>query len=150
MAIGVEPSHLSRAMGPGGQPFNVEGCLKLAQITNTHPSTVLRAAGKGRIAALIEQLYGPARDLSAIEQQLLRDYAATQDTQLQSTVLTLLEYGAKAHKGSRKRAGGGGRGGGGTAGGSGDGPDPSIPNIPDKEPERVHRPVIYQHRARTR
>lgn len=149
-AIGVKPSHLSRTMAPGGQPFNIEGCLKLAQVTNTHPSTVLRAAGKGRVATLIEQLYGPARELSAIEQQLLRDYAATQDTQLQGTVLMLLEYGAKAHKGSR-RSGGGGRGGGGAPGGSGGGPDPSMPEIPKKDPELVHRaPAIYQHRARVR
>jgi hypothetical protein len=149
-AIGVKPSHLSRAMAPDGQPFNIEGCLKLAQVTNTPPSTVLRAAGKARIATLIEQLYGPARELSASEQQLLRDYAATTNSAILSSVRTLLEYGAKAAKGSRKRSSGGGRGGGGTAGGSGGGPDPSLPDLPQKEPERVHRPAIYQHRARAR
>lgn len=149
-ALGVKPSHLSHAMAPGGQPFNVEGCLKLAQVTNTPPSTVLRAAGKGRIATLIEQLYGPARELSAIEQQLLRDYAATEDDGLKGTVLAMLAWGAKAHQGARKRSGGSGRGGGGAAGGSGGGPEPSIPDLPHKDPERVHRPPIYQHRARAR
>lgn len=145
-ALKIDASHLSRAMAPGGQPFNIEGCLHLARVTNTPPSTVLRAAGKGPVATLIEALYGPARELSASEQQLLRDYAAVKDEQLLHAVRTLLEVGAKqASRGGRKP---GGRGGGGTTGGGEDKPESPVgPEIP-KEPERVHRPAIYQRRAR--
>ncbi len=147
VALGVKPSHLSHAMGPGGQPFDVLRCLKLARLTSTHPSKVLRAAGKGEIATLVEELYGPARELSTTERNLLRDYAATRDEHILYSVRTLLEWGAKqGQKGGRKR--GGGPAGGGTAGGTGGGTErPGRQTEVMKEPERVHTPVIYQHRA---
>jgi transcriptional regulator with XRE-family HTH domain len=59
-AIGVTPATISRWLnaarrhpGPG-----VEVCLRIAALTRTSGSRVLHAAGKGDIAALIEQLYG--------------------------------------------------------------------------------------------
>jgi len=67
-ALDVDPSHLSRAMHTE-QPFDVRGCLRLARVTGTNPGEVLRAAGKGDIADLIEELYGPAQALLTAEQQ---------------------------------------------------------------------------------
>jgi len=66
-ALGIEPSRVSR-----GQPFDVRGCLKLAQLTGENPSVVLRAAGKADIATLIEAQYGtPAPKPTPDERELL-------------------------------------------------------------------------------
>lgn len=111
---------------------------------------MLRAAGKGAIANLIEELYGPVRELSTVERELLRDYAATKDKTILDAVRTMLAVGAKeAQKGGRKRTGGGGGGGGtgGTGSTTGRPATDGETEIP-KEPERVHIPSIYQHRTR--
>lgn len=59
-ALGIDPSHLSRAMRRGAQPFDIRGCLRVARVTGEDPGLVLRAGGKEEIAVLIEELYGPA------------------------------------------------------------------------------------------
>jgi hypothetical protein len=41
--------------------MGAEGCLKLARALGRNPSTVLKAAGKHNLVALIEELYGPPR-----------------------------------------------------------------------------------------
>lgn len=61
-AIGISASRLSRALQNEGQyTFNVENCLRLADVSGESASDVLRAAGKGEIADLLERLYGGAR-----------------------------------------------------------------------------------------
>jgi len=54
-------SHWLRQDPPAAPP-GIECCLRIAALTHRSASDVLRAAGKGAIADLIEQLYGgPAR-----------------------------------------------------------------------------------------
>lgn len=60
-ALKIDPSHLSKAINTGEFPFNVENCLRLAQISGEPPSDILRAANKGEVADLIESLYGPQK-----------------------------------------------------------------------------------------
>lgn len=60
-AIGVSASRLSRVMSGEEHSLEVLNCLKLADVTGRSPSVVLRAAGKGDVADLIEKLYGKAR-----------------------------------------------------------------------------------------
>lgn len=58
--LGVDPTHLSRAMG-NGQPFDAHGCFKLAKETGEPPERVLRAAGKAQLADWIAQFYGASK-----------------------------------------------------------------------------------------
>ena len=68
----IAPSQLSRAMSRHRpQPFDIPGCLRLAQVSGENPSTILRAAGKGEVARLLEQLYGPPRPALAPELRAL-------------------------------------------------------------------------------
>src|SRR4051794_6397965 len=57
-AIGVTPSRFSRVLA-GQHSLNVLNCLRLAKLAGVPPSTVLHAAKKHEIAALLEELYGP-------------------------------------------------------------------------------------------
>jgi hypothetical protein len=72
-ALKIAPSHLSRAMGRQGQPFDVRACLRLAQVTGESPSEILRAAGKGDLVKLIEELYGAAPPVLTVPQRELLD-----------------------------------------------------------------------------
>lgn len=68
-ALGVDPSHVSRAMSDPKKPFDVRGCLRLAKVTGAHPGVILRAARKGEIADLIEALYGAAPARLTVDQR---------------------------------------------------------------------------------
>jgi len=59
-AIGIAPSRLSHHLRPARYtaPPGIEFCLLIAKACNCNASRVLRAAGKERIAMLIEDLYG--------------------------------------------------------------------------------------------
>jgi hypothetical protein len=60
-AVGITPSRLSHLLaGRAPSVPSTEVCLRLAVVTRTAPSKVLRAAGKGHVADLIEDLYGAA------------------------------------------------------------------------------------------
>jgi transcriptional regulator with XRE-family HTH domain len=59
-ALGITPGRLSRVLG-GEHSLDVLNCLKLAKLTGLSASEVLRVAGKGDIADLLEDLYGHAR-----------------------------------------------------------------------------------------
>ena len=61
-AIGISTARLNRALNKGDHPFNVENCLRLARVMGARPSMVLRSAGKGEVAELIESLYGKEVD----------------------------------------------------------------------------------------
>jgi hypothetical protein len=74
-ALDMDPSRLSRAINAGDFPFNIENCLRLAQVSGEPASDVLRAADKGAIAELIESLYGQ-QTLASNERELLQDWKA--------------------------------------------------------------------------
>lgn len=120
-ALEMDPSHLSRAMGEGGQPFDIRGCLRLAQVTGENPTVVLRAAGKADIATLVEELYGPSHALLTPEQQqLLRSMDAIQDPVVRQSIVTVARAAATA-----SATGSSGSEGGETGGGSGTPPPTS-------------------------
>jgi transcriptional regulator with XRE-family HTH domain len=60
-AVGLGSSTISHLLsGDPHYALGIEPCLRIAHATGCPPSTLLRAAGKGEIALLIESLYGPA------------------------------------------------------------------------------------------
>lgn len=59
-AIGITPSALSHLLAHPTGTASTEVCLRLAAVTGTSASRVLRAAGKSAIADLLEDLYGEA------------------------------------------------------------------------------------------
>jgi hypothetical protein len=74
-AIGMSLSAFSRGVRNAGT-LGLESCLRLAEVTGEPPSRVLRIAGKGEAAALIDRLYGGAlvsekTSLSALERELV-------------------------------------------------------------------------------
>jgi hypothetical protein len=72
-AIGLSPTRLSHALKGGEYPFNVENCLRLADVADIPPREVLRAAGKAEIADLLDRLYPRAGkpSLTATEWKLV-------------------------------------------------------------------------------
>jgi hypothetical protein len=106
-ALDMDPSHLSRAMGRDGQPFDVLRCLRLAQITGEPPVVILRAAGKDEIADLIEGFFGtPKTLLTPQQQQLLEAMAAIQDPEVRSSFLKLAQHAAGITSGNAGTEGG--------------------------------------------
>ncbi|HEX8030327.1 MAG TPA: helix-turn-helix transcriptional regulator [Vicinamibacterales bacterium] len=57
-AIGINPTRYSKMARGDAYTLNVRNCLSLAGILKRAPTEVLRAAGKGDIADLLDQLYG--------------------------------------------------------------------------------------------
>ena len=87
-ALGIDPTRISR-----GTPFDLRRCLLLAQVTGENPSTVLKAAGKGELAALIEALYTtPPERLGAEETELLTAFRAIPDAEARQSVITVVQY----------------------------------------------------------
>lgn len=124
-ALEMDPSHLSRAMGEGGQPFDIRGCLRLAQVTGENPTVVLRAAGKADIATLVEELYGPSHALLTPEQQqLLKSMDAIHDPVVRQSIVTVARAAAAA-----SASGSSGSEGGETGGGSGTPPTSKEPKF---------------------
>lgn len=81
-AIGISPARLSRAMNQEEYTLNAVNCLRLARRSGESPSRVLRVAGKGEVADLIEAMYGKPRasdtpavqpDVARVWNQLLAD-----------------------------------------------------------------------------
>jgi hypothetical protein len=95
-ALDLNASRLSRALNGTDKhtAFNVENCLRLAQVSGESASTVLRAAHKGAIADLIEALYGPEKRVSdPVVQALLRawpTFTAAERTYVRSNVAMVL------------------------------------------------------------
>lgn len=90
-AVGISPSTLSRLLE--GRPPSTELCLRLATQTHTNASRILRAAGKGAVADLIEDLYGAA----ASRRQVFRGFRLTPVEQRRTTtVRTLSREGLRA------------------------------------------------------
>jgi transcriptional regulator with XRE-family HTH domain len=71
-AIGVSSSRAGRVM-KGQDSLNALSCLRLAAAAGEPPSRILRAANKGELADLLEQLYG--RQAAAIPDTVRRTVA---------------------------------------------------------------------------
>jgi len=83
--IAMSESGFTRGVKRG--TLSVENLLDLARETDTHPSTVLRMAGKARVADLIEQLYGSGQDaLTTSQREILGLWAAINDPKLRQAV----------------------------------------------------------------
>lgn len=98
-AIGITRPHLSHLLS--GQPqyatASVEVCLQIAKVSKTSASRVLRAAGKGDVADLLERLYGgPALvrtsdpSVSDAERRLLAKLKSL-DRKTYRAIVTLIE-----------------------------------------------------------
>lgn len=61
-AIGITPSRYSRVYKGNQYSLNTENCLRLAQLVNEQPGTVLRLAGKLEVANLLDSLYASQND----------------------------------------------------------------------------------------
>jgi hypothetical protein len=86
-ALGMTLSAFQRGRAQG--TYNTENCLRLAAETGEPPSEVLRAAGKGKIADLIESLYGQST-VSPAGRQLL-DRWATLTPKSRDTLTALMK-----------------------------------------------------------
>ena len=101
-AIGVTPTRYSH-MRRGYYAPNVKNCLRLATAAGLPASRVLRAAGKGDIAELIEEHYGAnvapqSAPLPQRERQLLADWEVIPPSQRKAlrAILTIWADGARA------------------------------------------------------
>lgn len=91
-AIGVNASRLSRALNGDSYPFDALRCLRMAHATGRNATQILRAAGKGELADLIERLYGDAskKSMNAEQSALLENFNRA-DRQSQHALLTLAQ-----------------------------------------------------------
>lgn len=96
-ATGLTLSAFSRGVKKEGT-LNVENCLRLAETTGIAASQVLRTAGKGDIAELIERLYGKA-DLTPAEAKLIGQFRMV-DSSAQVTIFSVAESLARRAPGS--------------------------------------------------
>jgi len=85
---------LNRALNRSEYSFNIENCLRLARLSGEPPSRVLRLAGKGEVADLIEWLYGPPA-LTVTQKHLLERWAYL-SAPLQEALLALITALARA------------------------------------------------------
>lgn len=104
-AIQISPSRLSHALaGTDHFTVGIELCLRIARATGMSPSRVLRAAGKGEVADLIEELYGKAvprptftqQGHRRLEQERHWDLWQSIDPRAQRALTVLLEQAAAA------------------------------------------------------
>jgi hypothetical protein len=72
-AIGIKPSRYSKLYGGNNYSLSVENCLRLATVIRESPGVVLRAAGKGEVAELIEKLYGTVADMGPTLPNVVRE-----------------------------------------------------------------------------
>jgi len=102
-AIGVSASALSRLLAGHGAP-PTELCLRIAKAAQVSASRVLRAAGRGSVADLLEDLYGEpamrrqqfaAPRLTPYEQTLLDEWR-TLDVPEQRAMALLINRTAAA------------------------------------------------------
>lgn len=90
-AIGITAGRLSRVLG-GEHSLDVGNCLRLAKLIGEAPSRVLRVAGKGDIADLIEAQYGPgAKAVSPLEREFLDVWNALSERAREGLRLTMSE-----------------------------------------------------------
>lgn len=76
-AIGVSLTQIGRGANAG--KYSVENLLKLAKVAAADPSTVLRLAGKGDVADLLEDLYGKST-LTPMQREWLKVLGETPES----------------------------------------------------------------------
>jgi hypothetical protein len=92
-ALGISEARLNRILNrkSGGYVLNVANCLRFAALSGERASEVLRAAGKGDVAELIEQLYGPGQEsLTKGQRDVLRLFEAIDDAPTRHAVLLMI------------------------------------------------------------
>lgn len=92
--IGMSESGFVRGMKAG--TLSVQNVLTLAKATDKHPSVALRLARKGKIADLIEELYGVgAEALTTSQRELLDLWGRVQDDEeTQRAIFRILRVAA--------------------------------------------------------
>lgn len=97
-AIGITPQRLSRALaGDGNYSLNTDNCLRLARAANRPAAEVLRAAGKGDIADLLEHLLPKAgRPTMTGEQRELLDKWESIRPDIRENLKALINHAAGA------------------------------------------------------
>jgi hypothetical protein len=107
-AVGIRPSALSRFVHT---PPNVETCLRLARVTGANPSRILRAAGRGDVADLLESLYGIAairrmkhRRRDAAKQQWRIDRLEEMDAATLRAFDVLMDFATRTPQATAKRS----------------------------------------------
>jgi hypothetical protein len=105
--IGITAPRLNRALNHGDYSLNVANCLRLARVAGEPPSVVLRAAGKGDIADLIESLYGaPDEEFSPAERTLVKRWRRLDDEERQAfqrLMRDLPEHEERADKPTKRK-----------------------------------------------
>jgi hypothetical protein len=91
--IGIDAAHYTKVYKGEAYALNIENCLQLARLIARRPSDVLRAAGKGDLADLLDATYGETRyepiPGGAKGAELLRRWAEFDDEQ-RDALLTVL------------------------------------------------------------
>lgn len=102
-AIGMTPSAFSRGVRNEGT-LSTENCLRLAEETGETATRVLRLAGKGDVAELIERLYGRAKTpLSGGDREILGLWAnLSQEADSAFRVLLRALTGSHHHNNSHR------------------------------------------------
>jgi len=92
-ALGISPSRLSR-VGRGDYSLEVVNCLKLAQLSGEPATEVLRAAGKGDVADLLESQFGKGRPQLPASHRLLLEKWETIPPSVREHFLVLIDHAA--------------------------------------------------------
>lgn len=99
-AIGMTESGFSRAVKAG--TFEVENCLRLADETGESAATVLQMAGKPQVNALIEKLYGRAKEARDPDAAKAAEMMAKiEDGQAREGLLLMMRGYLRAQKAAR-------------------------------------------------
>lgn len=91
-------SRFGRILSQPDQSLSVLGCLRLSELTDDPPSHILRIAGKGDVADLIEKLYAVGKSpVSGTERELVDQWRLlnTRARESLSTILVQLATGSK-------------------------------------------------------
>jgi transcriptional regulator with XRE-family HTH domain len=91
-AIGISPGRFSR-LQKGSGSMEVENCLRLAAVTKRSPAEILRLAGKGSLAEMIEGFYGAqSAYVDPMDDEARQLWNDLNDRQRASLVTVMREY----------------------------------------------------------
>lgn len=103
-AIGLTDSRLTKVLRGDSGGLGVLNCLRLAKVAGVAPSTVLRAAGKGDIADLIEDMYGKSATPLFSVDRAVEEWWPDLSPPARAAMRTLLdELAGSSSAGKRKR-----------------------------------------------
>jgi plasmid maintenance system antidote protein VapI len=89
--IGVSPTQLNRVLSGVAPPFGAWNCLRLARVFGYKPSLVLRLAGRGEWADIIESLYGEVDSTMTPQERAHFNRWRQLDAEMQRRVDAVLE-----------------------------------------------------------